>query len=138
MAMSYHFTVIFDSGYPSCEHRKSKTKHAPPAGCIQNAYDTLAVAPQVGDNGLQGGNYNFDYTQVMIQGSPIDPTSFGCPADRCGIFDPLHFHTKPNSADFGTFHVDTANPFFIPVGSLAHLVVDIIMGNTIWASGIPR
>jgi hypothetical protein len=40
MAMFYHFTVIFDSGYPSCEHRKSKTKHTPPAKALRTGPDT--------------------------------------------------------------------------------------------------
>ena len=99
------------------------------AGCIQNAYDTLEIA-KVGANadGLIGGNYNFDYTQVLIQGNPIDPTAFGCYKDRCGIDDSLHFHTGPGPLQ-GSFHVDSANPYNIPFGTLIHLGVDVLLGN---------
>jgi hypothetical protein len=33
--------------------------------------------------------------------------------------------------------VDTANPWFIPIGSLAHFGVDIVGGNLWWNGGIP-
>ncbi|HZQ22698.1 MAG TPA: hypothetical protein VFA89_07845 [Terriglobales bacterium] len=103
------------------------------SGCIQQAYDTLQVAP-VGPNndGLIGGNYNFDANQVVIAGADLSAAGLGCACGRCGIFDSLHFHAD------GTFHVDTANPFFAPVGSLTHLVFDVIGGNTWWSGGIPR
>ena len=101
------------------------------AACIQQAYDTLQVAP-VGPNkdGLIGGNYNFDSTQVVIGGADLGAN--GCLGGRCGVFDSLHFHSD------GTFHVDTANPFFVPIGSFVHLVFDYIGGHEWWSEGIPR
>jgi hypothetical protein len=102
--------------------------------CIQDAYDTLYLkVPKGEDSFLVGGNYNFDYTRVVIPGADISASGLGCTWGRCGILDSLHFHSD------GTFHVDTGNPFFVPIGSLAHLGWDIIGGNTVWRSdGIPR
>jgi RHS repeat-associated protein len=103
------------------------------AGCIQSAYDTLQLRTPAGEKSpLVGGNYNFDYKQVIIPGADISADGLGCVAGRCGISDSLHFHSD------GTFHVDTANPFFFPVGSLAHLGWDVVGGNTVWSGGIPR
>jgi RHS repeat-associated protein len=103
------------------------------AGCIQDAYDTLYLkTPDGAQSPLVGGNYNFDYTRVVIPGADISANGLGCTWGRCGIFDSLHFHSD------GTFHVDTGNPFFFPIGSLAHLGWDFIGGNTVWSGGIPR
>jgi hypothetical protein len=82
---------------------------------------------------LVGGNYNFDYTSVMINGQGVDPSEFGCTFGRCDMFDSLHFNFSA-----GTFHVDTANPWFVPIGSFAHLAADVIGGNWWWSGGIPR
>lgn len=38
--------------------------------------------------------------------------------------------TGRENADDGTLHVDTGNPWFFPMGSSLHLLVDIIRGNT--------
>jgi hypothetical protein len=98
-------------------------------GCIQDAYDTMGDS-----NTLVGGNYNFSYLNVTIQGTPFDPGSLGC-FMRCGSIDSLHFHDRSD----GTFHVDTANPWGIPVvGAIIHLTFDYIGGNTWWSAGIPR
>jgi hypothetical protein len=107
--------------------------------CIQQAYDTMTVATNSdGSLMLVGGNYNFNYDTVSINGEGIDPTQLdGCltlgQQTRCGIFDSLHFHD-----DQGIFHLDTGNAWF-PIGAIVHLGWDIIGGNTVWAEdGIPR
>jgi hypothetical protein len=71
---------------------------------------------------LQGGNWNF-YTYE----------NFGCDHDRCGSIPSLHFH------DTGFVHLDTANPFWgYGLGAMVHFGVDVFLGNTFLASGIPR
>jgi hypothetical protein len=52
---------------------------------------------------------------------------------RCGLFNSMDF-----SHGDGTFHVDTANSLFFPVGTFVHLFADVLGGNTWWAGGIPR
>jgi RHS repeat-associated protein len=105
-------------------------------GCIQQVYNQLADA---GASALQGGNYDFSYADqsgnllIQINGQYVNPSDFGCPASRCGTFDSLDY-----SHGNGTFHVDTANPLFFPVGTVVHTVVDVVGGNTWWSGGIPR
>jgi hypothetical protein len=113
-------------GQASCDGQSSSNI----AGCIQDAYDTMG---DPNSKALVGGNYNFIYSDVSIQGSLFDPASLGCFASRCGAIDSLHFHSD------GTFHVDTANPYGIPgVGAMVHLAFDYIGGHTWWSGGIPR
>ncbi len=103
------------------------------ASCMQDAFDTLYLKTPVNEQGpLVGGNYNFDLSRLNISGADVGSVGQGCIGGRCGIFDSLHFHSD------GTFHVDTANPLFIPIGSLTHLIYDVIGGNTWWKDGIPR
>jgi hypothetical protein len=64
--------------------------------------------PPPNNDGLIGGNYNFDYTSILIQGTSLDVSSMDCFASRCGDIDSLHFHTSGDL--IGTFHMDTANP----------------------------
>jgi hypothetical protein len=100
------------------------------AGCIQQVYDQLPSSSS--GVGLEGGNYDFTYGNIQINGQSFNPIDdFGCA--RCGAFNTLDFSHRD-----GTFHVDTANPWFVPFGSVAHLAVDIIGGNTWWRGGIPR
>lgn len=109
------------------------------ASCIQQAYNTMSVATNLdGSLMLVGGNYNFNYSTVSINGEGIDPTQLGCATigdqTRCGVFDSLHFHD-----DTGTFHVDTGSAWAFPFGTIAHLGWDYIGGNTVWKQGgIPR
>src|SRR5262249_36488147 len=42
------------------------------AGCIEDAYNTMRDLP---DCGMEGGNCNFSYTDVVIQNVPFDPAS---------------------------------------------------------------
>jgi len=71
---------------------------------------------------LEGGNWNF-----LIPGRMPS-----CPNDRCGDLPSLHSESP-------YVHLDTANPFsWFGIGAIVHLGADVILGNTIWASGIPR
>jgi hypothetical protein len=113
-------------GEAACDGQSSSAV----TGCIQDAYNTMGNS--VSDTPV-GGNYNFTYLNVVIQGSSFDPGSLGCFMKRCGSIDSLHFHKN------GTFHVDTANPWGIPVvGATIHLTFDYIGGHTWWSAGIPR
>lgn len=105
------------------------------ASCIQNAYNSLNTTYSPTNLPLmQGGNYDFSISAVQINDQPIDPSSFGCFASRCGAFDSLDF-----SHNDGTFHVDTANVWsMLGFGAIVHLGFDLIGGNTWWSSGIPR
>ena len=109
------------------------------AACIQEIYDSLVVADVGPDrNGLIGGNFNFYYLGLQVQGRPLDASELGdCALGRCGAIDSLHFHTDGYLS--GTFHVDTANPFtFLGVGALIHGTIDVLGGHTWWSGGIPR
>ena len=106
-------------------------------GCIQDAYNTMGSSGR--NCGMVGGNCNFTYASIVIQETPFDPSNLGCFGGRCGSIDSLHFHTDRVSPDYGTFHVDTANPFsMFGTGGLIHLIFDVIGGNTWWRQGIPR
>src|ERR1700722_1853778 len=105
------------------------------ADCIQSIYaqlDTQANAR------IDGGNYNFSYANLQIQGESFDPSDLNDCSDyspfgyRCGIMPSLHFDVETQ-----TFHMDTANPFNVPSGSIIHLAVDVILGHSVFSSGIP-
>jgi hypothetical protein len=99
------------------------------ASCAATVNSEVTLNTSVGKNGLAGGNYNFSLG-VDIQ-SELDLS--GCFDLRCGGFDSLHF------AYPGTVHLDTANPFsYWGLGAIVHGFVDVLLGNTIMASGIPR
>jgi hypothetical protein len=79
---------------------------------------------------LKGGNWNF----LVPAGVPMPDD---CAGGRCGSFPSLHFPSN----EAGYVHMDTANPFnwsFFPADFLTHGVVDLVLGNTFLASGIPR
>jgi RHS repeat-associated protein len=96
--------------------------------CAETVYADLAPNKNVGDNGLKGGNFNF-----LIGGLLVDLSS--CAGARCSLFGSLHFNSASNPT---SVHLDTANPYIFPVGTLVHLVADYMLGHTVWASGIPR
>jgi hypothetical protein len=75
---------------------------------------------------LGGGNWNF-----QIPGSfSADDCQYG----RCSTFGSLDFSHGQNFV-----HMDTANVFrMFGMGAIVHGVVDLLLGNTILASGIPR
>jgi hypothetical protein len=60
-------------------------------------------------------------------------TRFGCFGNRCGG----PFGTLDFSHNDGTFHLDTANGWNIPFGTLVHVGVDVILGYY-WYEVIPR
>jgi hypothetical protein len=102
------------------------------ASCIQQVYDT------VGDPiGFQGGHYDFSETNVLINDQHVNPNDFGCAHSRCGAFNSLDYSHGNYSLGTGTFHVDMANPWFIPIGSGVHLFADVIGGHTWWSGGVP-
>jgi RHS repeat-associated protein len=101
------------------------------ASCIMQVYNQLPS--DSGGVQIQGGNYDFSYTGIQINGQTVNPTEFHCAFSRCGLFDSLDY-----SHHDGTFHIDTATPWFIPIGTVAHLAVDLIGGKTWWKGGIPR
>ena len=105
------------------------------SGCIQQVCDQLEAQGPVGGPGSlpQGGKYDFSFNNIMINGALVSPDSFNCFMSRCGTFDSLDY-----SHGDGTFHVDTANVWFLPFGALEHLLIDLIGGNTWWSGGIPR
>ncbi len=101
------------------------------ADCIQQVYSILELD---GPAGQAGGNYDFSYADIQINGASVDPDEdFGCFMKRCGTFDSLDY-----SHGDGTFHVDTTNVWFLPIGPFEHFATDIIGGNTWWSDGIPR
>jgi len=102
------------------------------ASCIQQTYDTMGNPV-----GFEGGHEDYDWTNITItiNGAPIDtdPSDFsGCVFGRCGIFNSIDFSHN----DF-TFHVDMANVFFFPVGTIIHGVADFLGGHTWWRGGVP-
>lgn len=107
--------------------------------CIQQTYDTMTVARDADGNPvLVGGNYQFSWDTIRIDGQPVNPNEFGCLLSRCGIIDSLDYSAGDGHVK-NSFHVDTANPLFFPVGSIIHFGWDIVGGNTVWwGNGIPR
>jgi RHS repeat-associated protein len=82
---------------------------------------------------LHGGNWNF-----LLPDGTQEPD--GCSSNRCGDFPSLHFSLDSAGVP-ESVHLDTANPLDFgeyPATGLTHVVVDIILGNTIFSSGIPR
>jgi hypothetical protein len=105
--------------------------------CIQQTYDSMGNAES-----FAGGHedYNYNNISIIINGENVDtnPADFNCLGDRCGIFNSLdysqnRFHTGT------TFHVDMANVYFFPIGTLFHLVADLWGGNSWWKQqpGVP-
>ncbi len=86
---------------------------------------------------LHGGNWNFFLPGVA---HPSDCAA-GVGGDRCGTFPSLHFTVNRQGYPTGFVHLDSANANFpLPlfgIGDVVHLAVDVILGNTIYASGIP-
>jgi hypothetical protein len=100
------------------------------ATCAATINSGVTLNTSIGNNGLQGGNYNFTLS-ANVQ-SMIDLS--GCIDMRCGTFDTLDF-----SHGVGNVHMDTANPYSLwGIGAIVHVFVDLFLGNTIWSGGIPR
>jgi hypothetical protein len=87
---------------------------------------------------FEGGNYDFNFQQVTVQGQGLYPavmSSGDCASGlgdsvRCGDWSSIHFN-------HGLVHLDTVNPFN-PILAPVHLIVDLGFGKTIWKNGIPR
>lgn len=101
------------------------------ASCIQQTYNSMGPAV-----GFDGGHYDFSVANIhiTINGESIDtnPEDFGCLGGRCGIFNSLDF-----SHGGGMFHVDMANVYFFPVGTLLHTIADVWGGHSWWSEGVP-
>ena len=71
---------------------------------------------------------------IMINSENIDtnPADFGCLGGRCGVFNSMDF-SHPGT----TFHVDMANVYFFPVGTVIHTVGDLWGGHSWWRTGVP-
>jgi hypothetical protein len=105
------------------------------AGIIQDIYDTITPAAFNADGTPKssGGNYNFSYLGIEVDGQSVNVSELNCFSSRCGTFDSLDYSHSDG------FHVDTANPWFFPLGTIAHTIVDLIGGSTWWNNGgIPR
>jgi len=102
------------------------------ASCIQQTYDTMGDPVR-----SEGGHDDFSVANVRINGQPVNPNDFGCLFSRCGFFNSLDYSHGDYTQGTETFHVDMANPWFIPVGSGVHLFGDVIGGNTWWSGGVP-
>jgi len=104
------------------------------ASCIQQTYDTMGDPDP---KNFEGGHENYDWINIRINidGEPIDtdPSDFsGCLGGRCGVFNSLDF-SHPGTL----FHVDMANVYFFPVGTIIHGVGDFLGGHTWWSGGVP-
>jgi hypothetical protein len=87
------------------------------------SYDEAYASLKTEGGYLKGGNFNFQELNPSLD-------TCGNSGDRCS--NGLHF------SQGGTYvHLDTANPFTFPGGSLAHLFVDYLGGHLIWYV-IPR
>jgi hypothetical protein len=108
------------------------------SNCIQQVYNQLE-SQQDGPNApwLEGGNYNFPFTGIQINGQAASAYDFGCSSERCN-FNGLGSLDYSHNND--AFHVDTADPFFFPIGTFLHVFVDMFLGNIPpWSTGgIPR
>ena len=98
------------------------------ADIIEDVYNTLTPISST----PAGGNYNWSYLGIIVDGQAVDITDLGCSFSRCGTFDSLDYSHSDG------WHIDTANPYFFPIGTVAHLIVDEFGGNTWWSGGIPR
>jgi hypothetical protein len=76
---------------------------------------------------LEGGNFDFQVSASLLG-------SLNCPEERC---DEGGLGTIDYSHNDGTLHLDTADPFNFPIGTLEHTVVDFFLGN-IFFFVIPR
>jgi hypothetical protein len=93
--------------------------------------DEAATDPEGLQPVLQGGNWNF-----VVVGLSLPPDCApGVGGTRCGTSPSLHYST----AHPGEVHLDTANPYaWWWLGSIPHGIVDVFLGNTFFANGIPR
>jgi hypothetical protein len=84
---------------------------------------------------LEGGNFDFVNSTVDASGNPSS-FNFGCLGGRCVVGD-YGFSTLDFSHGNGTFHLDTGLPWDFPFGTIAHVFVDVYLGNGFYQV-IPR
>jgi hypothetical protein len=98
---------------------------------IQDVITQATSLFEKGDLPLVGGN--FDFPGKLAVYSTIDLK--GCVSERCNVqgIGTLDFSHKQDD----TFHLDTANPWDFPGGTLLHVLVDLFLGN-IYYEVIPR
>jgi hypothetical protein len=104
----------------------------------------LGVDPsQLTPTGLKGGNADFTISQV-IGDDYIQDTDNGCSAGAFGTRcdDPdLHFsqlYDADGDPDGYSVHMDSGDLYSLPFGPVAHFFVDVILGNTIFQTGVPH
>ena len=91
---------------------------------VEKLRETYSTTPVLG-----GGNWNFSTAELAALGVSLPD----CSQDRCGSIPSLDF------SHAGWVHLDTANVWWgYGSGATIHLFVDLILGNTFFASGIPR
>jgi hypothetical protein len=97
------------------------------ANANPNAIGSFIQANPFSTSGqLAGGNFDFQGASLF--------SSLECPDATCdlGAIGTLDF-----SHGDGTFHLDTADPYSFPGGTLLHFGVDVVLGN-LWYAVIPR
>jgi RHS repeat-associated protein len=84
------------------------------------SYADALKSLQTGSGYVQGGNWNFT--------TSLTPPALACGTDasRC---NGIHF-VQHNGQQY--VHLDTSNPFGGVFSFLAHSVVDVVAGNTVW------
>jgi hypothetical protein len=113
MAIYYHFTVLFDSGYLSCERSTPMTKHAPPASIARQ--DDDPCVPNDSRSGCHG--------VVSVQQQPGQTKIFWIDApgslylyDTGGNWiDSLHMNGQFTSKVCNRFLVCANVPWFINI-----------------------
>jgi hypothetical protein len=90
---------------------------------------------------IGGGNWNFAYDPGKLS----EYTTLAMNGRVPGLLS-LHLHTGDETSQYQPFsHVDTADPlagsgfpWVSPLGLLLHGFVDVLLGNSVLATGIPR
>jgi hypothetical protein len=101
------------------------------AGQSQSTIDefmALNGSPNWATIPIEGGNFDFQGASLFTGLANI------CPWKRC---DEGSLGTLDFSHDDGTFHLDTADPYNFPGGTLVHIGIDVLGGNFGWGV-IPR
>ena len=84
------------------------------------------------DLGLRGGNANFSLNPVLWH-----QLSDACHSGPVGIRCASNVHFGETNGDYWV-HLDSANAYIGLAGIIWHGIVDVIGGNTIFATGVPH
>jgi hypothetical protein len=93
--------------------------------------------------GLTGGNADFTISQQVGNNYIQDPDS-GCSAGAFGTRcdDPdLHFtqmYDNSGNPNGYSLHMDSGDLYSLPFGPIVHGFIDVILGNTIFQTGVPH